>query len=130
MDELRVVHSPSELLVFRLASRDSGETTFWVEVSVGDCSAKALASDFFVQSPAEFFQEMAAEWDGWQGEKSWSDYEGRFMVTASHNLVGTVWLKISLTDSEAWRVQCKVGLEPGMLAAIAKEASILFACET
>ena|SRR6266850_1659307 len=75
-----------------------------------------------------FFEDMAADWRGWDGVKEWSD-DGDYRtdrIAATHDGLGTVELRISTSprlgsnDNEGkWTVELVVAIDPGALEAAA-----------
>lgn len=75
-----------------------------------------------------FFEAMAAEWRGWDGVKEWSD-DGDYRtdtITATHDGLGTVELRISTSprlgwtaDEGKWALELIVPVDPGALDAAA-----------
>ncbi|MEJ7704821.1 MAG: DUF6228 family protein [Geodermatophilaceae bacterium] len=78
-------------------------------------------------SLARFFAELADNWRGWQGERSYESLEGDFKIRATHN--GHVLLHIdlaSLSGFAEWHVQVVVQLDPGeQLSRVATEVAEL-----
>ena len=46
------------------------------------------------------FNEMAAEWRGWKGQKTWSDLESRVSLSASADSTGHVTLTVELKGQD------------------------------
>jgi hypothetical protein len=69
-----------------------------------------------------FFAEMAAAWRGWHGRREWHDDGGSVLMSASHDGIGTIALRVSVRpfpwNEELpgfWRLEVVVGLDPGSL---------------
>jgi hypothetical protein len=75
-----------------------------------------------------WFAELAAEWRGWEGERSWDAYEGGLALTCSHDGAGHVPLRVRLAEanSRAWRAEATVVLEAGQLEDAARAVADFF----
>lgn len=64
---------------------------------------------------AGFFSDLAANWHGWVGPKTWSSPEYDLMMTATHDSGGHVTIEIVLRDGpvHTWSVATAVNVEPG-----------------
>ena len=47
-------------------------------------------------SPVGLFEQMAIEWQGWKGEKTWGSLEGEFDLTATSDSTGHITLVASV----------------------------------
>jgi hypothetical protein len=47
-------------------------------------------------SPVKLFEQMANDWDGWDGEKSWGAMEGEYNLVATSSKTGHVTLSAEL----------------------------------
>jgi len=61
------------------------------------------------------FDEMAAEWRGWEGTKEWASLEGELTVAVTHDRVGTVTLRAALWHYEQleWRAAIELTVDAG-----------------
>lgn len=77
---------------------------------------------------ADFFREMADDWNGWDGERTWSSLEGHIELTASHRRVVTLRFEMSSQQEQnPWRLSGTVEIEPGeQLSAVADGFDTLF----
>jgi hypothetical protein len=70
-----------------------------------------------------YFADMAAGWRGWVGTKEWHDDGATVSMSATHDGVGTVSLRVSIDPATgwegpgAWKLEVVVGLDPGSLDA-------------
>jgi hypothetical protein len=68
-----------------------------------------------------YFAEMAAAWRGWTGVKDWGDDGGTVQMSATHDGIGTITVRVTamtLSGWEgpgAWRLVAYVALDPGLL---------------
>lgn len=45
---------------------------------------------------AEYFADLAANWRGWEGVKEYASLEGQLSLSATHDRLGTVTIKVAL----------------------------------
>jgi hypothetical protein len=70
-----------------------------------------------------FFADMAASWRGWAGAKEWNDDGPGVAMSATHDGVGTIALRVATSPSAgwegpgSWKVAAVVGVDPGSLDA-------------
>jgi hypothetical protein len=77
-----------------------------------------------------FFEDLAANWRGWNGSKDWRDDGGTIAFSATHNGIGLVVLHVSIRKfpgerSGGWQVAAEVTIEPGALGGIADRLRLL-----
>ena len=74
---------------------------------------------------ADLFAELSESWRGWDGERVWSSNEGTLELTAAHDGVGHITLRVVLRHVSAapWEIGATLILEAGALAALAREAA-------
>jgi hypothetical protein len=67
------------------------------------------------ESLLALFDEMVAEWRGWEGTKDWASLEGEVTLAATHNRVGTVTLRATLWHYEQleWRAAIELTIDAG-----------------
>lgn len=77
-------------------------------------------------SPAKLFREMANEWKGWNKPKTWSDLEGRVMLSATTDSTGHIKLAVELAGPDYnSRLRVIVVYEAGQLERMASEVAEL-----
>ena len=84
-----------------------------------------LAPDFVA-----FLERIAADWQGWQGSRSWESLEGEFSLECTHDGLGHVRFAARLRsgqDENDWEVQTTVTTDAGLLEQTAAEAKRFFA---
>jgi hypothetical protein len=70
-----------------------------------------------------YFAEITEAWRGWTGPKEWRDDEGMLHVSATHDGVGTISLRLTATPLAgwdgpgSWRVTATIAMEAGSLDA-------------
>lgn len=115
------------LLTFDVISNQKEEILFNVTVKTPWFSGQAPSSTFMVLTPADLFEEMAAEWTGWKMKKTWSDLEQRVLFEATSDDTGHVCLTLVIQGQD-YDSQLRVRLmfEAGQLESMANELSRLF----
>lgn len=76
---------------------DKNSTEFNVAVRTRDFTGITTASTYFNGSPSIMFAEMAKEWRGWKGTKSWRDLDGYVFFEAECDKLGHIKLVVELT---------------------------------
>jgi len=110
-------------MVLRPTTRTTEETEFEVSVRTPWFTGLGAASTFMNGSPSRLFAEMAKEWTGWKGEKSWEDLEQRLILTGRSDSTGHIELKIQLNGmTYEDKLQIVLRLHAGQLEKIAQEA--------
>ena len=71
-----------------------------------------------------FFDELAAQWNGWAGVKKWSDDNATFGFSATHDRKGLIVLVVEVANLPhdapgMWSARISVPVEPGALDHIA-----------
>jgi hypothetical protein len=79
-------------------------------------------------SPVKLFEQMANDWDGWDGEKSWGAMEGEYNLVATSSKTGHITLSAELEIYNTWSTTAHVDIEAGQLETIAKKAKRFFGC--
>jgi hypothetical protein len=78
-----------------------------------------------VEGLPRFFENLAANWRGWQGAKRWESLEGDFKLACVSDGLGHVEIRIELssiiTDPVEWDVRCSLIVEAGQLDSIAED---------
>lgn len=115
------------VLTFEIRDRLKEEISFDVSVKTPWFTGTTRSSTYTVPSPAELFHEMAAEWMGWNEEKSWSDLEGNVEIAATSDRTGHISLQVILNgqNGESQLRTC-LKFEAGQLEKFAKEIALLF----
>ena len=77
----------------------------------------------------ELFSQIAKEWKGWKGSKSWESIEGEFGVKATCDNLGHVTLNLSIrewNDPEPWDVNVDLVLDTGQTERVSKQINSFF----
>jgi hypothetical protein len=92
---------------------------FLVSVSGDGLAARSVVRSVEGASPQSlraFFRELAADWKGTQGDRTWESIEHDLTIKASRDPLGHVILGFTLRESflaDAWQVRVIVCLEAG-----------------
>ncbi len=95
---------------------------FTVELFDSEVQARARVYAYEPSHLAAFFEDMARNWRGWPGEKSWASVENDCVMSATSDGKGHIDLAVSLAPSsypQAWRFEGHVLLEAGQLDSVA-----------
>jgi len=71
-----------------------------------------------------FFEKMANDWKGWEGEKTAESLEHDFQLSANCDSLGHVSLKVILRQTSVpngWRLEAALMLEAGQLDSVADQ---------
>jgi hypothetical protein len=72
-----------------LELRPDGEEFFIADLRELNLHATIRVCSFMSDGFGDFFEEMAANWRGWSGEKQWSSLEGEFILRSHSDRLGT-----------------------------------------
>lgn len=75
------------------------------------------------------FLDMAKNWTGWEGAKTWDAIEGDFSLSCTSDKLGHITLEVELAGRdppELWSAKFNVEVEAGQLEKIASEMRTLF----
>lgn len=97
--ELKSLADGSSIAFRRILSQDE-VTAFEVSVRTPFFSGTAPASTYFNGPPSLLFAEMAKEWQGWAGKKSWRDLDGRVAFEATCDRLGHIKLIVELVSPD------------------------------
>lgn len=119
--EFKSYRDGSTLVFRRTSSRENDEVEFDVVVQTPFFSGIASATTFMNGSPSSMFVEMAKEWRGWNGVKSWEDLEGRVKLAAECDHLGHTQLFVELVggDYES-RLRAVIKFDAGQLDLMAQ----------
>jgi hypothetical protein len=115
-----------------ITSDESAEPLYWqVTLTSGGLNASTRidldAIRHWVAPIGDFFAELAADWRGWQGARTWGT--GPLVLSATHDGLGHVALNVELEtnvyDEPDWRACATVHLEAGQLDHVARDAAQL-----
>lgn len=71
------------------------------------------------------FEEMAAAWRGWEGEKVWRSLESELSLVCTHDGLGhvTIMVRLQMDLGAEWSAEGTLVLEAGQLDALARAAA-------
>ena len=71
-----------------------------------------------------FWRDLAENWRGWEGTRSWQSLEGDLELSATSDRLGHVALEVRLEEGAPfqWRVHGKISLDAGQLDRMAAAA--------
>ncbi len=87
--------------------------------------ARVYAFSPHSRSLGRLFEEIAAEWRGWDGLKTWESLEGEFKIHCGNDRRGHVTIGVGLRSGLYhldWHVQFGVVIEAGQLGDLARRA--------
>lgn len=97
----------------------------YVRVSLREKDIAASSAKIFLYTPhdlAGFFEDLAANWRGWEGAKSWASIEEDFALSCKSDSLGHVAMEVTLKSGlyeDDWRVKAVIYMDAGQLEAIA-----------
>ena len=86
-------------------------------------SARASVSTYHSGPPSALFDEMARDWMGWQGTKTWAALDDELRIEATEDLTGHISLVVTMrdhSDPANWLLKATLELEAGQLSDLAK----------
>lgn len=93
-------------------------------------SASVRVYEIQPQNWSAFFQDLAANWKGWSGEKKMESLEGHLAVSATSDALGHISLRVKLRDiipgTADWRAEGSLIVEAGQLERLAGDARKFF----
>jgi hypothetical protein len=119
--------------VFQVISRDDQSSLrleahdrdyFLAELRGLNLHAQARVGTYLSGGLADLFGEMARQWRGWEGRKTWSSLEGELHLTAEADRTGHVTLVAELREGapSVWSVELVLVIEAGQLEQLARQA--------
>ena len=85
-----------------------------------------------IQGPETFFQDIARNWRGWEGEKAWHALEGELSLIAVADALGHITIRAQLQPTagpDGWRVIAYAYAEAGQLESLSNRAIRFFGRE-
>lgn len=110
-------------------SRPDGKEYFRVAIRSQHLSSltDVYAFDPFDSNLMRFFEDLAENWKGFDGEKSWSSLEGEFSLSCMSDSLGHFALEVTIRNIEDTRYARKtIYIESGQLEKIAGEVRNFF----
>ena len=97
----------------------------YVRVSLKDKDIAASSAKIFLYTPhdlADFFEDLAANWKGWEGIKVWASIEEDFALSCKSDNLGHVAMEVTLKSGlyeDDWCVKAVIYMDAGQLEAVA-----------
>jgi hypothetical protein len=115
-------------LTFRLEGHGPHETKFVVLLETPWLRCRAPATTYVSGPPVGLFRDIAENWRGWEGEKGWSDLEGRVKLRATCDATGHVTITVVIVGPNYRdRAEADVIFDAGSLEAMSDSLASLFA---
>ena len=116
-----------------LRDSDGWLDAFVVRIDEPGLSAAAQVDNSrYIKGPEVLFNEMAENWHGWSGEKTWHALEGELELTATADSLGHITIRVHLRPTagpEAWSVISYAYIEAGQLESLRARAARFFGRE-
>ncbi len=128
-DEVTIKSSRSDykLKLSEPKPRGLKQTVEYLRVSITGHDIIASSSEVYLYEAdhlAHFFEDLAANWKGWEGDKEWGSIEGDFRIIASIDHLGHIALQVRLRSgpySEDWLIETGIEVDAGQIEQIAKD---------
>ena len=123
---LRIASNDGSYLVIRRGDAPSPVCWHALLTSAGLTAAAELDSDpiLFTQPMLrDYFAELAADWQGWTGTRTWS--AGALAFDAEHDALGHVRLTVELERDlyDNWKASVPLYIDAGSLESLARDVS-------
>jgi uncharacterized protein DUF6228 len=132
LDEFLVIRSVSGSARLKLRSRKPADSAGPAESFYATLSLEGLRSSIRVHTPpyyggpeglAKLFEDIAANWRGWSGEKNWASLEGEMRISCTCDKLGHTRMAVLLRDlhpERGWTASGSLIMEAGQLDKIAR----------
>jgi endo-1,4-beta-mannosidase len=79
-------------------------------------SGRGASSTYLNGSPGVMFRDMASQWKGWKGTKSWQDLDGRVTLDATSDSTGHTTISVELVGGDdVSKLRVAIQFEAGQL---------------
>lgn len=109
-------------LIFTEVTGDS----FSAVLEGSNFSGRTTVSLYMAGPPSALFDEMARDWKGWKGTKTWAALEDELRLEASADSTGHISLVVTIrdyNDPAEWRLKATLDLEADQLPELAKSVA-------
>src|SRR5439155_8609528 len=92
-------------------------------------ASAAVENPPYGHPPSALLREIAVQWSGWAGAKSWRAMEGELNISATADSTGHITLHFELPGSvvpPCWSASISVVVEAGQLELLSREANAFF----
>jgi len=99
----------------------------YIQVSIKGHDIAASSSDVYLYQPhdlARFFDEVAADCNGRDGEKEWASIEDDFCLVCKSDRIGHIEFKVTLKSgpyAEDWKMEIIIHVDARQIEEIAKQ---------
>jgi len=110
--------------------RTDGSEYFRVTIRGHNLSAssKVYAFDPFNAGLTKFFEDLAENWKGWNGEKKWTSLEGELNLVCTTDGLGHIAIEAILFEGfDGWSVRNTFYVDAGQLEQLASVVKKFFA---
>jgi hypothetical protein len=109
--------------------RTDGSEYFRVAIRSSNLSASAQVYAWEPRADGleQFFEDLAANWRGWDGEKKWTSLEGELSLVCTSDSLGHIAIEVTLYDG--WSVRDVFYVDAGQLEQIVSDIKKFFAIE-
>jgi hypothetical protein len=124
MEELEIKSARSGT---RLRLFDMQDEHLWASMSNSEFSGTIQIYMYRgLEDLVALFESMAENWRGWIGKKSWSSFEGEFVLGCMHDKLGHIAMEVEMWHGrgrwEPWYLKASLVVDAGQLEAIARDA--------
>ena len=107
--------------------RSGGSEYFRVTIRGHELSASSQVYAFEPRGCGlvQFFEDLAASWRGWEGEKRWTSLEGELSLICTSDWLGHIAIEVTLYN--IWSVRNVFHFDAGQLEQIASDVKKFFA---
>jgi hypothetical protein len=108
----------------QLTLRGLDRTHYIADLQAPGLTATANVLRYMSEGLGDFFRDLAVEYRGWKGVKTWSSLESEITLEAVSDRTGHVFLTVALQrDAErTWTAEALLVLEAGQLDSLARKA--------
>ena len=113
----------------RLILSDVTKESFTALLEGGKFSGCTLVNMYMSGPPSTLFDEMARDWKGWTGTKTWAALEDELRMEATADSTGHVSLVVTMrdyTEPTNWRLKATLDLKAGQLQELARAVAKAF----
>lgn len=124
---IKSVRGPSSLKLSEAAPASLGCAPEYFRATIRGHGVAESASRIYVYDPrdlADFFNELAANHQGWEGTKTWSSVEGDLSFESACDVLGHVLFNVTLKSgpyNDDWSVRVAIYVDLGQLPDIAAQ---------
>lgn len=130
--EFELISDCGYRLLFHSQERDDDEWLAFYSVTMSAPDMKGtirVDNSPYGTTPAELFAEIARDWKGFKGEKSWGSLEGEFNISAKSDSTGHITIRASINTGctpPCSKMVSDFEIEAGQLEKIDNQVSEFF----